>query len=241
MNVAAAVAGRKEACGRGADGVAGCRETGKGPCFLPATPQDQFIACSRDDSIHVPVHVPQPSGVRGLAAANALPGPPITSLMHASACHRTRMHAPARTAEPVCSQSWAMKSRSLPRALKFPGKTAKVTISTKMFAKTLQEQKLGYKIPVPRYNTRSLPRLCNSPSKIVQDSPIVHDINLLDVQVLIGSFYLLNYLLLFCTSSTVVCRARNTAVTGSRATRARQATHTQQATTCLPISSSCTT
>ena len=131
-------------------------------------------------------HVPQPSGVRGLAAANALPGPPITSLMHASACHRTRMHAPARTAEPVCSQSWAMKSRSLPRALKFPGKTAKVTISTKMFAKTLQEQKLGYKIPVPRYNTRSLPRLCNSPSKIVQDSPIVHDINLLAVLIVLS-------------------------------------------------------
>ena len=105
MDVAAAVAGRKEACGRGADGVAGCRETGKGPCFLPATPQDQFIACSRDDSIHVPAHVPQPSGVRGLAAAHALPGPPITSLMHASACHRTRMHAPAHTAEPVCSPS----------------------------------------------------------------------------------------------------------------------------------------
>ena len=96
MNVAAAVAGPKEACGRGAYDVAGCRETGKGPCFLPATPQDQFIAHSRDDSIHVPAHVPQPSGVRGLAAANALPGPPITSLMHASACHRTRMHAPAQ-------------------------------------------------------------------------------------------------------------------------------------------------
>ena len=117
MNVAAAVAGRKEACGRGADGVAGCRETGKGPCFLPATPQDQFIACSRDDSIHVPVHVPQPSGVRGLAAAHALPGPPITSLMHASACARTRMHAaahvPEHTTPPMHSRarpSWAMKS-----------------------------------------------------------------------------------------------------------------------------------
>ena len=109
-------------------------------------------------------HVPQPSGVRGLAAANALPGPPITSLMHASACHRTRMHAPAHTAEPVCSPSSAMKSRS---PTGFPGKTAKVTISTKMFAKTLKEQKLGYKTPVPRYNTRSLPRLCNSPKFIV--------------------------------------------------------------------------
>ena len=138
MNVAAAVAGRKEACGRGADGVAGCRETGKGPCFLPATPQDQFIACSRDDSIHVPAHVPQPSGVRGLAAANALPGPPITSLMHASACHRTRMHAPAHvpqhTAEPVVGDEIALSPTG------FPGKTAKVTISTKMFAKTMQEQ-----------------------------------------------------------------------------------------------------
>ena len=143
MNVAAAVAGRKEACGRGAYGVAGCRETGKGPCFLPATPQDQFIACSRDDSIHVPAHVPQPSGVRGLAAAHALPGPPITSLMHASACHRTRMHAPARTAEPVCSQSWAMKSRSLPRA--FQGKRLKSPFPQRCLPRPCRNKSSGTK------------------------------------------------------------------------------------------------
>ena len=62
---------------------------------------------------------PRTSGVRALSAAHSLPGPPVTSLMHASACHRTRMHPPAHvpqhTAEHVVGEETGIMLKCFPR------------------------------------------------------------------------------------------------------------------------------